>query len=159
MTATTTTDAKPESRPVVFIDPNGKSWPVRLTVGLVEDLDAQYGIDLESIFMGGGEPLGRLLYESSKRFLDIFADLCSVPNDRQERTSQRKAFCRGFGRAELDHARQTILEALATFYLPPSAVGPYVSHLPAAIAGQVPPGSPTLEAGSGLPTSTAGSLA
>jgi hypothetical protein len=132
-----------------FTDAAGKEWPLALTIGTLEDVQALHGIDLEAAVMEGGDAAIGLLYASPRRLAAVLAVVCDVPAD------QVKAFCRAITRKQLGPAREAVMSAVADFCLPPAVAEKYASALPSMLAGAMGgAASSVAEAGSDAATNS-----
>jgi hypothetical protein len=135
-----------------YVDRSGKSWPVDLTIGKLEEVLAIEEIDLEALFMQGDNgKIADLLYRSARKFARVFAIVCGVPE------AEQKAFIGAMGQSQITSARELLMGSIARFCLPPKAAEKFVGDLPTMLAGEIKPssGGP----GSNQGTGTAESLA
>lgn len=115
-----------EARPE-FKDSKGDVWKLILTVGTIEDIKAEAGIDLDEM-VNSPEKFASSLYEKPRKLVEMLWVMCE--EQAAERQIDPKSFGKRFDRETIDKACDAFLTAIVTFYQRTSAGAVLRGNLP-----------------------------
>lgn len=114
-----------------FKDSAGREWSIEINVGMVEDIQAHGGIDLD-VMMTSPEKFMSMLFTAPRKLVEMLYVILEPQATAQN--IDGKAFGRLFNRETLDAATDALLESLVLFYQRSSAGKTVGAKLPQILA-------------------------
>lgn len=114
-----------------FTDGTGDKWRINLTVGLIEDIKDEAGVDLDGL-MKKPTMLSELVMTEPKQFVMMMYVICK--DKCIEKNISARDFGKRFGRETLDASADAFIKALLLFYPRQSGGKVVAENLPALLA-------------------------
>lgn len=116
-------DAEIGPRPV-FKDSKGREWKLELSVGAIEDMREQCGVDLDKC-ISNPEQLAELILKEPKKLAEMLWILCE--DQAKAAGVEPRDFGRALNRAAIDGATDALIGAVVLFF-PRASAGRAISE-------------------------------